>query len=72
MIDLDAARRYLTATLDGEIEIEDEEVLNDAAVVVAVSPQSEGPRSPLRGPSATTARRNSRDEAYPQPQTRAI
>jgi hypothetical protein len=62
MIDLDAARRYLTETLDGEIEIEDEEVLNDAAAVFAVSHQSEGPGSSRPGLATATAERTSRGD----------
>jgi hypothetical protein len=35
VIDLDRARVYLARVLDGEIEIKDEDILDEAAAVVA-------------------------------------
>jgi hypothetical protein len=68
MIDLDAARRYLTETLGGEIEIKDDEVLNDAAAVFAASHQTQAPGSSR--PGLTTARRSTtRGSDYPDSAT---
>jgi hypothetical protein len=71
VIDVGAARDHLRATLDEPVEIKDPNVLDAAAAVFAASPQSEGPRSPLRGPSATSERTTA-DASYPDHQTRAI
>jgi hypothetical protein len=71
MIDLDAARRHLTEMLDGDVEIKDEDVLDAAAAVFAVSPQSEGPGASR--PGLATSERTSPDASYRDHQTsRAI
>jgi hypothetical protein len=68
LIDIDAARRYLAQTLDGEIEIKDEEVLNDAAAVFAVSHQNRAPGSSRPG-LAITRRSTTRGSDYPDSAT---
>lgn len=71
MIDVDAARRYLAETLPA-VEVVDPYILDAAAAVVIGSRKRESPRSPFRGPSATTTERNSANESYPASATRAI
>ena len=66
MIDLEAARRWFREHFAGPVELNDPDVLDAAAAVFAVSPQSGDPGSSR--PGLATSERTSPDESYPDQQ----
>jgi hypothetical protein len=68
MIDLEAARRWFREHFVGPVELNDPDVLDAAAAVFAVSPQSEAPGSSRPG-LATTRRSTTRGSDYPDSAT---